>query len=266
MPPSFLRFREPWVTLLLCAAVLTTRPARADSPDDLARAHFESGAAYLEQADYESALREFKAAYDLSKRAEILINVATVHERMGRLEDAVKALEQYLAEEPQGEHAETVKIRIENLKKRLAEAPPQPPPAPVPPQAAPPPPATVEPGPLPAPPPPVEKPPASKTPANVLFGVGGAFAIGSVVTGILAENEHSNAEKTCSPTCTDSQLSTGRALAVTSTVLTGAAVVAGSVGAVLFFGSGDEHASNARPRVAVSVLPGAVSAAANWRF
>src|SRR6185503_20729921 len=110
MPRSCLRYRERWVTALVCALVLTAGAARADTADELAHKHFESGAAYLEQSDYESALREFSKAHELSKRAEILLNVATVYERMNKLKDAVAALEQYLAEAPQGEHAETVRI------------------------------------------------------------------------------------------------------------------------------------------------------------
>ena len=56
--------RERRLTVLVCALVLAaTAPARAQSSaDDLARTHFDSGAAYLEQADYDSALREFRAA------------------------------------------------------------------------------------------------------------------------------------------------------------------------------------------------------------
>lgn len=267
MPIPSLWSRERWVTAILCAFVLTARPASADSPDDLARAHFESGAAYLEQADYESALREFQAAYDLSKRAEILINVATVRERMGKLDEAVHALEQYLAEDPRGEHAETVKIRVENLKKRIASEPPPPAPppaaAPASPPPAPPSQAAAKPE---QPPAPAQAAHVSRMPAYILFSAGGAFAIGSVVTGLLAVHEHSNAETTCSPNCSDSQLSTGRALAVTSTVLTGAAVVAASVGAVLFFGSAGETSAGASPRVGVAVAPSGLSAAARWRF
>jgi len=87
------------------------------------------------------------------------------------------------------------------------------------------------------------------------------------VTGVLAKSEHTNAEETCSPNCTDDQLSSGRTLAVTSTVLTGAAVVAASIGAVLFFGANsDEHASTATPRVAIGATPQGASATARWRF
>src|SRR5262245_38791742 len=188
--------RERWVTALVCSFVLAAGTARADSADEMAHKHFESGAAYLEQADYESALREFTAAYNLSKRAEVLLNVATVYERMNKLQDAVGSLEQYLAADPQGEHAETVKIRIENLKKRIS-AEPAPAPASAPPPASSPPPS---PSPSTTPAPAAH---SSKTPAYVLRATGGALAIGSVVTGIMAKSEHSNAEKTCSPNCSD---------------------------------------------------------------
>jgi hypothetical protein len=262
-------FFARWVAAFACAVLLTTRMAHADSADELARKHFESGAAYLEQADYESALREFNAAYELSKRAEILLNVATVHERMSHLKEAVAALEQYVAEDPQGEHVETTKIRIENLKKRIAEEPPESPAAAAPaPTPAPAPAVAPAAPPQPTAPPATEaKPRPSRTPAYVLFATGGALGIASIVTGILAQDKHSDAEKTCSPNCTDDQLASGRALAVTSTVLTGATVVAGAVGAVLFFGSGgDEHAAVARPRVGVGFLPHGAAASASWRF
>ena len=60
------------------------------------------GAAYLQQSDNENALREFQAAYSLSKRPELLLNIANVYERMGKPKDAVEALTKYLASRPQG--------------------------------------------------------------------------------------------------------------------------------------------------------------------
>ena len=58
MPSFRLPYRARWVTALACALVLAAGTVHADSADELAHKHFESGAAYLEQADYESALRE----------------------------------------------------------------------------------------------------------------------------------------------------------------------------------------------------------------
>src|SRR5215203_4802990 len=88
----------------LCAAVafacsvwLGSATGHAQSTsDDLARRHFDSGVAYLEESDYDNALKAFQKAYDLSKRPEILLNVATVHERQSDLSSAVAALKAYL--------------------------------------------------------------------------------------------------------------------------------------------------------------------------
>src|SRR5438128_1023241 len=55
----------------MCMALLAASlPLGAQSDDENARIHYESGAAYLKQSDNENALREFQAAYTLSKRPE----------------------------------------------------------------------------------------------------------------------------------------------------------------------------------------------------
>ncbi len=279
--------RERRLTAWVCAFVLIASSGAAQTTaDDLAHTHFESGAAYLEQADYESALREFSAAYDLSKRPEILINMATVYERMGQLDQAVTSLQHFLDQAPNDPHADTIKIRVENLKKRLADKSATAPGAAVPAAETVPPATTAAPATPPppvataAPPAPVTAPPAateatpptpthhgSRVPAYVLFAAGGAFAVGSVITGILAANQHSHDKSTCSPDCSDSQLSSGRTLAATSTVLTGAAIVAGAVGTVLFFGNAHEdEATSTKPRVGIGAAPGTVAASASFRF
>src|SRR5689334_21716783 len=87
-----LRCGRPLLALGICASLLAGQvPARAQSDDENARRHFESGAAYLQQSDYENALREFQAAYALSKRPPLLLNIANVYERMGKLQEAVDA-------------------------------------------------------------------------------------------------------------------------------------------------------------------------------
>src|SRR3954470_12437586 len=96
----------------LCAVILTgLAPAGAQSDDENARRHFESGAAYLQQSDYADALHEFQSAYNLSKRAALLINIATVFERMGKLDEAVDALTRYLAQDPNSADRTTIETR-----------------------------------------------------------------------------------------------------------------------------------------------------------
>jgi tetratricopeptide (TPR) repeat protein len=241
----------------------------------MARRHFESGAAYLQESDYGNALRAFEKAYELSKRPAILVNIATVHERQGNLQPAVDVLEKYLELEPQGEHATTVKLRLANLKKRLEEAPQSTPAGEASPAAAPTPaPRSNEPSPAPTPTPrpaPAADSQPNRIPAYIFLGLGAAAAGGAVVTGLLARGEYNDAEDSingCSPVCTDDQLQSGRTLAVVSTVLTGVSVVSVAVGVVLLL-SGDgptEQPAAGLPAVRITAVRDAAGASATWRF
>ena len=272
--------RGRWLTGALCAAVLGLSPglvAQTD-PDELARRHFESGAAYFEEADYDNALKAFTKAYELSKRPEILLNLATVQERMQNLPAAVASLEEYLQQKPDADGADTIRRRIENLKRRIESEPP--PPAPVEdagapaeqdavaaPPAAPPPTATATATSSPPPPPPEDE--GSDVPAYVLLSIGGLSAAGAVITGVLANSEHSDLKDTCSPNCTDDDVSSGKTMALTSTILTGVAVVGVGIGAALLFtgGSSSEAAqASPVPRVRVGLGPKGAGADATWRF
>ncbi|MCA9629137.1 MAG: tetratricopeptide repeat protein [Myxococcales bacterium] len=276
--------RQRWLTTLVCSALLgVSVPAFGQaSPDELARRHFESGAAYLEESDYENALEAFDKAFELSKRPEIQINIATVYERMGRLEQAIAALDRYLELAPEGGLRETVELRKANLQKRVEAGegvepePPAPEPEPEP---------KPKPGPRPVAKPETAAPPPAQdqgteasgtnVPAWILIGLGSLSAGGAAVTGILAKSEYDSAKKDCSPRCTDDELSTGRTMALTSTILTGVAVVGVGVGLTLLF-TGNSGPSNAAKRatrrawgfphvfVGASTTGGAFDA--RWRF
>jgi tetratricopeptide (TPR) repeat protein len=246
------------------------------SSDELARRHFDSGVAYLQESDYDNALQAFQKAYELSKRPEILLNIATVHERKGSLKLAIDSLNAYLTAAPQGDQVDTVRLRITNLQKRVDAEPSGA--APAPPATTPPAAEPASPAPAPGPATPAPAPAAEQTPnripAYILFGVGGLTGIGAVVTGVMAQGKYDDAEKSCSPTCTDSQLSSSKTLAWTSTALTGVAIVSAGVGAVLFFtaGGSDEQAPAgatagvAPATVGFAAAPGFASAQASWRF
>ena len=247
--------------------------------DDLARTHFESGAAYLQQSDLEGALREFESAYQLSPRPEILLNIATVYERMAKWPEAVKALERYLADAPDGEHAGTVQLRIDNLKKRIDDASKEKPATESPPVAkkpAEPSNADTAPAPAPAEPPsaatavPAEPEPAAsrRLPAYLLLGGAGLAAVGATVTGLLANSEYDDLKGSCSPNCTDDEVSKSKTLALTSTILTAVAVVAGGLGATLFFTEpATLESANARQlRIFVGVDRQGLEGRASWRF
>ena len=266
------------VGVLACFGLLAVAgPALAeDSADELGRRHFESGEAYFKVSDYDNALREFTQAYELSKRPEVLISIATVHERMAHLREAIAALEQYLAAVPEGKDADTMRIRVENLKKRLESAPspaaPPPGPGPAPsttPPAAAQPTAPAASSPAPASPPEPSEDYGPNVPALLALGVGVLATGGAVVTGILAQSEYNDAKDTCSPSCTDHQLAPGRTLAWTSTALTGVAIVGVGVGVTLLLTG--HHKSEAPPKARIPTLfvglgPRGGAAAASFSF
>jgi hypothetical protein len=258
-----------FTALAVTGAMLSTAvPALGqDSLDDLARRHFESGVAYLQESDYDNALQAFQKAYELSKRPEILLNIATVNERKADLPAAVKALETYLEVQKEGGERETTEARLANLKKRIEEekaqaaatAPSSQPDSHTPANGA----APTKDTP-PAPPP-------NNTPAFVLLGVGGAALIGAGITGVIANGKYNDAKDSCSPNCTDDDVSSGKTMALTSTILTGVGLVSAGIGAVLLFTNGPSSEKAAKlppPRwdVGFGVAPGGAAASARWRF
>ena len=137
--------------LLVLAAV----PALAQpTPEalDKARAHFKQGRAYQDAGAYAQAVDEFKAAYALDPRPELLFNIAQVERLAGKKAEAVEHYRQYLEAEPNGKGADEARRHVVDLTKALeAESPaPDPAPAPAPVPAAAPAPVPV-PAPAPAP-------------------------------------------------------------------------------------------------------------------
>ncbi len=255
----------------VCAALLAgTVSLGAQSDDENARRHFESGAAYLQQSDNENALREFQAAYSLSKRPELLLNIANVYERMGRPQEAVDTLNKYLDEDPKTPKRATIETRIANLKRRTPSAPPSTAPAPATSAA---PKITASAAPTASSTPVTTAPPQqsarNRTPAYIAFGVGGAAAIGAVVTGLVAQSKFNDAEKSCKPNCSDGTVSSIESMALVSDILTGVAVAGVGVGAVLFFTAkpaSSELAASPVPILAGGVAPGGARVEATWHF
>jgi tetratricopeptide (TPR) repeat protein len=85
---------------VVCTAVfaifLLGTIAHAQTDDEQARTHFHSGQGYFTRGEYEDAAREFEAAYRLSGRAVLLLNIANAHERTGNYDDAANAITEYI--------------------------------------------------------------------------------------------------------------------------------------------------------------------------
>src|SRR5262249_36273729 len=111
----------------------------------------------------------------LSRRPALLYNVAMCHEKLGRLDRAVDALENYLADAGKVRDRAQVERHIAELKQRRAAEASQPSPEPV--VVAPPPSLPLPPPALPPPPPPT---PTYKKGWvwGVVVGVVGAVGVG----------------------------------------------------------------------------------------
>jgi hypothetical protein len=112
-----------WAVLVWAVGTSTPAPvqAQAQSRDEQAKAHFQSGTLYFDRGEYEHAVREFRAAHELSGRHPLLYNLYLAHERLGEYAEAAATLERYLDET--GEHAqrETLESRLASLKRRAEQ-------------------------------------------------------------------------------------------------------------------------------------------------
>lgn len=110
-----------WVVLWAGLWAATGSVAHAQDDDTRARTHFEAGRLHFEDGAYDRAHSEFQLAWELSHRPELLINLATVEERLALYEQAAQRLERYLQEVPNDGNASQLRRRIDNLRRLQAE-------------------------------------------------------------------------------------------------------------------------------------------------
>jgi tetratricopeptide (TPR) repeat protein len=110
------------IAAVVCAALLGLAPStsRAQSADDqeAAKAHFLAGSAYYEQANYADAVKELSEAYRLSKRPDLLYNLALAYERLEQYDKAIAALKQYLDDKKEATDRGVIEERIQHLTVR----------------------------------------------------------------------------------------------------------------------------------------------------
>ena len=77
-------------------------PAPADERADAAREHISRGESLYDAQNFEGAIAEFRAAYELlaghAARYQVLYNLGLCHERLGQYADALRNYERYLHE------------------------------------------------------------------------------------------------------------------------------------------------------------------------
>jgi hypothetical protein len=243
--------------------------AAAQNATEEARRHFDIGTQAFDTGDYDRAVAEFQASYELTHHPDLLFNIYSAAERAGHREPAADALERFLAEgavEPDRRPA--LEQRLARLRERIAQdAQTEPVDAP---DVAP------EPGPqregaptntLEAHPEPEPASPSGPHPAAIgtLIAAGVLAASFGVFAG-LSEAEDGSLSSTCGRSCTDAQVSTLRAYDIVADVSWITAAAAGVTGLVLLFVLPPDGASSNDVALAPWAAPGSAGVVATGKF
>ena len=109
------------VLSLVVALALTATPARAsDNPAREAAKHFQRGVDLYNDGDFRGALVEFKKAYSMWPRANVLYDIGQTEYQLLDYASALKTMERYLAETgPNAQHRAEVESTVEVLRGRV---------------------------------------------------------------------------------------------------------------------------------------------------
>jgi tetratricopeptide (TPR) repeat protein len=149
------------VALVLSTALVTPARAAGNDDEERARAHYEIGLGLYRLGDYQAALKEFAAGYELARKPGFLLNLGQTYRKLGELREARDMYRQFLAEvhldDPARPQAQKVLAELEDAIRK--QPPPSqtqtqtqtrpPPPSPPEPPAPSPPPVAVAPSPSP---------------------------------------------------------------------------------------------------------------------
>ncbi len=105
-----------------CAQATDPAPPSSDAAGDEAeaRASFDAGRVALEQGRPEEALLDFREAYRLSARPELLYNIGLVEDRLRHDRAALDAFRGYLDAVPEATNRASVEDRIHILEEEIA--------------------------------------------------------------------------------------------------------------------------------------------------
>ena len=108
-----------WYAAAAAAAVIALAARAGAEPDTAPRtqaaAHVRQGQAYFQRSDFDRALAEYQAAFDLSAEPSLIFNIALCHDRAQRPEAALAAFRRYLALAPNGSVADEARSDVARL-------------------------------------------------------------------------------------------------------------------------------------------------------
>lgn len=93
----------------------TSTSTTSSSTRDQAASHTRQGQAFFQHADYDRAIGEYQAAFDLSAEPSLIFNIALCHDRMNRPEPALAAFQRYLELAPRGSVADEARNDVARL-------------------------------------------------------------------------------------------------------------------------------------------------------
>ena len=96
----------------------------SDALGERARQLYLQGRDAYYRGDFETALRKFRAAFemaDIRPRVFMLVNIGQTLDRLGREEEALRYYEQYLQLAPDGPNVGVVESRVRVLRRQMAE-------------------------------------------------------------------------------------------------------------------------------------------------
>jgi tetratricopeptide (TPR) repeat protein len=229
------------VAVVVVLAAPTTAHAQrrgaVDPNQARARELYQKGLTHYDLAEYDRAIEEFKQAYELSERPELLFNLAQTYRAKRETAQALHFYRTYLKLKPDAPNRAEVETRIAELVRAGTEKPPPPT---VPTTPPPPPPLVVAPprieqkAILLAPPVlvPVRLPPpffkTARGHATIALGVvSAAFLIGAAAAGGVAVARRGAYDASCTRgSCDDSLYTEGRGLAIGADVMIAVGVAA----------------------------------------
>ncbi|MEM7674615.1 MAG: PEGA domain-containing protein [Myxococcota bacterium] len=93
----------------------------ANDPETTFRARIKAGRSKYDAGDYESAIEEFRAAFDIKASGAPLYNIAKSYENMGRWEEAADYYQQYLDIDPDASDRTKVETLIKEMQRRIKD-------------------------------------------------------------------------------------------------------------------------------------------------
>lgn len=105
--------------IVLGPSAASAQPKPGGAARRQASAHYKQGKAFFDEGEYDKAISEFRAAYDIAPANPLLFSIARSLHLAGNKHEAVDGYRRYLAVEPTGALADEARVYVAELMKEL---------------------------------------------------------------------------------------------------------------------------------------------------